>query len=766
MKKGMLFFSVGVVIFILGNYVFAGNNFPGKGVAPVQGLPFLEKPGPLATKPTVSLSKEGVKSLSFVDSHGQQHCMVFDPSGKRKSVIDTLKWYVGEPYDCNDYTGALDTSFIWFYPAARCSLLEVWGNFHDRAVEGSQKISIAGLCFEERGDACTDTCCPMWIHVSEDESDTFAISLTDNLLPWELLWSVNGGDTWSKKDFTEYPPGFVLELPPDTAFFVILRASSGGGQPHINWDDCNGFTRQCEPRCAHWYFTYQHATHGSRYCPGVSCQSHYYVYYATEPWSYPELLVKAVVSYQSVPPFIDSLTQLMDNYYPEESFEVKAGMRDLDGEVTEAILHFTVRNSGDTTNLSMDIVPDPHCPTGFIGTADISGSFSFLDTVDYWVTCKDNDEKAGIWRGQGDGVQSFVFQKPNLKADIFLANDMGGDRGIYYRALLDSLGYEYEYWDLTKSHGLDETILGYGRWNTVILFGWGCSTLPGKDPTGSMWANFLDQGTLDTTRNILYVDQDYFCVHDDSLDYPDGCGFEGNLSAGEFLYDYFGVGWAKSDPEEQDTLFIGLDAQLVGSYVGEIFALNTDHVGITPWPDYTRANSQATDIFQAVYGEEPCGTRYNGGNFKTVFLPFPFEALCDYDTLNQEPVLTDKALTVMDSILSWFGTRDSIPEGIQQLPDGGELPRVFTLSQNYPNPFNPVTSIEYTVPKSAEVSLKVYNVLGQEVKTLVDLRQNAGRYRATWNGEDSHGQKVSSGIYFYQLKAGDVSLVRRMILLK
>jgi len=410
-----------------------------------------------------------------------------------------------------------------------------------------------------------------------------------------------------------------------------------------------------------------------------------------------------------------------------------------------------VRHSGDTTDLAMNITSDPRI---FIGTATISGSFAYLDTIDYWVNCVDNDGKAGIWRGQGDPVKSFVFQEPNLKADIFLANDRGGNRDMYYRALLDSLGYQYEYWNVTKSHGLDTTILGYGKWNTAIIFGWGCGTLPGKDYTGDMWANFLDQGTSDTHRNILYVDQDYFCVHDGEDDYPDGCEFEGNLYAGEFLYDYFGVGWAKSDPVDQDTLFIGLDSVIVGPYVGQPF------VFIALWPNYTRANDQAVDIFFAACGGEPCGTRSDGGTFKTVFLPFPFEAVCDYDTL-QGPVLTDQALTVIQNILSWFGSRDSIPSGVWEIPDSGELPQAFNLSQNYPNPFNPITEIKYALPRDCRVGLEVYNILRQRVVTLVDGKQKAGYKIARWDAGS-----FTSGIYFYRLQAADFVQATKMLLLK
>jgi len=76
---------------------------------------------------------------------------------------------------------------------------------------------------------------------------------------------------------------------------------------------------------------------------------------------------------------------------------------------------------------------------------------------------------------------------------------------------------------------------------------------------------------------------------------------------------------------------------------------------------------------------------------------------------------------------------------------GDILPYRFELSQNYPNPFNPVTNIEYNIPTRSHVTIGVYNILGQKIRTLVDADKSAGEYHTTWNGDDSHGQKVSTG---------------------
>ena len=88
------------------------------------------------------------------------------------------------------------------------------------------------------------------------------------------------------------------------------------------------------------------------------------------------------------------------------------------------------------------------------------------------------------------------------------------------------------------------------------------------------------------------------------------------------------------------------------------------------------------------------------------------------------------------------------------------------LHQNYPNPFNPETTISYSLKENAKVSLKVYNIKGQKVITIVNEVLPTGEHCSIWNGRDSDGKQVGSGIYFYKLIAGDFQKVRKMILLK
>jgi hypothetical protein len=91
----------------------------------------------------------------------------------------------------------------------------------------------------------------------------------------------------------------------------------------------------------------------------------------------------------------------------------------------------------------------------------------------------------------------------------------------------------------------------------------------------------------------------------------------------------------------------------------------------------------------------------------------------------------------------------------------------FTLYQNYPNPFNPTTTIAYDLNKSADVTIKIYNLAGQEVNTLVNNEnQSPGSKQVVWDGRDSNGHQVASGIYLYKLQAGSTIQTRKMILLK
>jgi lysophospholipase L1-like esterase len=103
------------------------------------------------------------------------------------------------------------------------------------------------------------------------------------------------------------------------------------------------------------------------------------------------------------------------------------------------------------------------------------------------------------------------------------------------------------------------------------------------------------------------------------------------------------------------------------------------------------------------------------------------------------------------------------PTGVQ---GATRVPSGYFLGLNYPNPFNPTTQIDFNIAKTENVSLKIYDILGQEVTTLVEDQLNAGGYQVTWDGRDFSGSSVVSGTYFYRLTAGDQMIFQKMLLLR
>ena len=100
------------------------------------------------------------------------------------------------------------------------------------------------------------------------------------------------------------------------------------------------------------------------------------------------------------------------------------------------------------------------------------------------------------------------------------------------------------------------------------------------------------------------------------------------------------------------------------------------------------------------------------------------------------------------------------------MTDAEAMPSVLSLGQNYPNPFNPKTSIGFALPNAGVVTLEVFSAGGQKVATLISKELNPGQHSVTWGGQDDSGHPVGTGVYFYRLQAEDLSLTRKMLLIK
>ncbi|MFQ5585152.1 MAG: T9SS type A sorting domain-containing protein, partial [Calditrichia bacterium] len=138
---------------------------------------------------------------------------------------------------------------------------------------------------------------------------------------------------------------------------------------------------------------------------------------------------------------------------------------------------------------------------------------------------------------------------------------------------------------------------------------------------------------------------------------------------------------------------------------------------------------------------------------KIVYLGIPFETLYPASTRD----------TVMARILEFFDA----PTGIGDVAKNN-LPGDFELMQNFPNPFNPSTTISFRLANhsSLQVQLKIYDILGREMVTLLNEKLTTGKYDVIWDGRNSQGERVSSGIYIYRLQVGEQAKIRKMTLVR
>ncbi len=145
-------------------------------------------------------------------------------------------------------------------------------------------------------------------------------------------------------------------------------------------------------------------------------------------------------------------------------------------------------------------------------------------------------------------------------------------------------------------------------------------------------------------------------------------------------------------------------------------------------------------------------------------MPDDFTTWLILDNGSKIPLADYAEIPIPDNVQSAVlavGTRKFLDgEGISGLP------QEFALEQNFPNPFNPSTAINFALPSPARIKLEIFNILGRSVRTLLDNEYPAGYHDIIWDGNDSQGNPVASGIYLYRLSSGETNLVRKMVLLK
>ncbi|MCC7431207.1 S8 family serine peptidase [bacterium] len=313
------------------------------------------------------------------------------------------------------------------------------------------------------------------------------------------------------------------------------------------------------------------------------------------------------------------------------------------------------------------------------------------------------------------------------RIDVLLVADGNGIEQAY-KTVFDSLGIKFSVWNVSEKGEIPFSTLNSLLNRNVI---W---------TTG-----YENQNTLSANEIFnLWL----FVVTDGNL-FLSGLNIANDLANTQFLQTYFGANY--------DSMGI------TNSFLKEISTnpFGNSKIYNTSQPDQTQRDAFSVTDGTVVAKYGTAGILGNAivsketSSYKNIITGFESSGIT---TLNGNPNLTPFD-TLLFKIYSWWKAPSEANTNFNNLKN-------YTLSQNFPNPFNPGTEIIFILPKREKAKLVVYNILGQVVRTLFDEVGKFGKNSVFWNGTDERGNLVSSGIYFYQLKAENFSETKKMILLK
>jgi len=272
---------------------------------------------------------------------------------------------------------------------------------------------------------------------------------------------------------------------------------------------------------------------------------------------------------------------------------------------------------------------------------------------------------------------------------------------------------------------------------------------------------YLDGASAGDERNYLLSSQDYGC-------YITGDCSDITFAAGDFQYDYLGVETLGPQDLPGDIVGIeGVSGDPISGWVTDYESANSVgyffdpffELGFTSYIDALTPTSGATTTFTT--DEQVCGVRNEGANWKTTFMTYDYAASnfrSDTSLAEGDDPSYAWGITVANQALKFLEWAGYV---LDVKPVDGVTPTTYSLRQNYPNPFNPNTTINFSIPEQSKVVIKVYNILGSEVATLVNEVKNAGSYNV-----DFRASNLASGMYIYTINAGKFTESKKMMLLK
>ncbi|OQY26739.1 MAG: hypothetical protein B6244_12680 [Candidatus Cloacimonetes bacterium 4572_55] len=474
-----------------------------------------------------------------------------------------------------------------------------------------------------------------------------------------------------------------------------------------------------------------------------------------------------------------------------------------DEDASQAALAYTVSNVGNTALFSVSPAVDANGNLTYTPALNLNG------TSTYNVTVQDN---GGISNSGVDTsyVQTFMITVNTSQSIPLLPPDQTSGWG-WISSYIDPANPNItSIWSQIENMNIVQDLYGFyipglidmlGNWNISTMYmvnaGGGTLQLVGSQIIPATTPIYLNQGwnwiayypvTSDSAHtalasiwnNLVYAD-DYgsgLCIPDnginmlvmgpgqgyrvyvseaDTLIYPDGSSRgdapELPVVTETVHFDfheshyYYPVLFVDNSIEELD-LAIGDEVALFAQRDGEPFCVGASvWQGEIPFTISGWANDPMTDEKDGYTAGEPILIRsWTATDDQESDLPVIFED--DHSTY--ESAIYSIASVDLDAL----GTDDDVAS------------YEFMLEQNRPNPFNPCTTIQYEIPRASLVTLSIYNINGQLIRTLVNKKQSPGSHHVVWDAQNNTGRKVTSGVYFYRLETSDSSANKRMVLLR
>ncbi len=327
--------------------------------------------------------------------------------------------------------------------------------------------------------------------------------------------------------------------------------------------------------------------------------------------------------------------------------------------------------------------------------------------------------------------------------------------------------YDWEEFDYYAFPDCYEAIFAYGN-----SFGHGYE----EDVFSAALMEFLDYGTNDDPKNLFMAADNiadnayslysfqlygrpltkfyYAYLRGDHI--PTGYGGGTDGIGGPNIYDY------------SDGSALITDESVIGNANQELptYSNSPDVLDVRACPEVYQnevLNPEISSISAFIFEDGPingqayayhetCALSLDNLIYKSFFTSFDLSQFTDDNDINM----------IISDALDWFEI-----EPVESDDEVINVPVTSSLNQNYPNPFNPTTTISFSTTESTEnTELAIYNIKGQKVKTLINEKLDVGTHQVVWDGKDSFGKAVSSGIYFYKMNSGKFTSTKKMILLK